>query len=366
LIGETVPSQKQLRWSQLRVGLTVVFAILVMGFLVFLMSGTSGLFSHTITLMCYVDNANGLRTGAPVRLSNVDIGNVHSIRIANHHDPKGNSTPVELNMQVNAKFQPFLHTDSKVQLSTSGVLGESFVDIDSNHATGPVAQNGAELPSEIVPDIQDVVRSSQSTLINVDTLVSRLDRVLTAVEDQKGSVGKLIYDQQLYNNLNSSVSQANKLLNDLSNGRGSLGKLMADDSFYQKANDTVDKLNTIADGINQGKGSIGKLVKDPSLYDNANQTLSKADQLMDSINRGEGGLGKFARDPEFARKLDLMVTNLAQITEQLQQGKGTAGKLLKDESLYNNADKMMVESQGLVKAIRQDPKKYLSIKMHVF
>jgi phospholipid/cholesterol/gamma-HCH transport system substrate-binding protein len=87
---------------------------------------------------------------------------------------------------------------------------------------------------------------------------------------------------------------------------------------------------------------------------------------MDSINRGEGGLGKFARDPEFARKLDLMVTNLAQITEQLQQGKGTAGKLLKDESLYNNADKMMVESQGLVKAIRQDPKKYLSIKMHVF
>jgi len=50
----------------------------------------------------------------------------------------------------------------------------------------------------------------------------------------------------------------------------------------------------------------------------------------------------------------------------LQQGKGTAGKLLKDESLYNNADKMMVESQGLVKAIRQDPKKYLSIKMHVF
>ena len=121
--------------------MTVVFAILVMGFLIFLMSGTSGLFSHTIDLYCYVDNANGLRTGAPVRLSSVDIGNVRSIHIVNHHDHLGNSTPVELRMQVNAKFQPFLHTDSKVLLSTSGVLGESFVDIDSNHAKGPVAQN---------------------------------------------------------------------------------------------------------------------------------------------------------------------------------------------------------------------------------
>ena len=361
-----MPSEKQLRWAQLRVGMTVVFAILVMGFLIFLMSGTSGLFSHTIDIFCYVDNANGLRTGAPVRLSSVDIGNVRSIHIVNHHDHLGNSTPVELRMQVNSKFQPFLHTDSKVLLSTSGVLGESFVDIDSNHAKGPVAQNGAELPSEMVPDIQDVVRSSQSTLINVDTLVSRMDRVLTAVEDQKGSVGKLIYDKQLYNNLNSSVAQANALLNDLSNGRGSLGKLMTDDSFYVKANATVDKLNSIADGITQGKGTVGKLVKDDSLYNNANQTLAKANQLMDSINRGEGGLGKFAKDPEFARKLDLMVTNLAQITDQLQQGKGTAGKLLKDDSLYNNADKMMAESQGLVKAIRQDPKKYLSIKLHIF
>ena len=360
-----MPSQKQLRWSQLRVGLTVVFAAVVLAFLVFLMSGTTGFFTPTMRIIAYTDNAGGLRTGAPVRLQSVDIGNVERIQIVDHKGEKG-ATPVEIVMKVNAKFQPFIHTDSKVLLSTSGVLGETFIDIDSTHAQGAVAPNNSELQSQDVPDLQDVVRSSQSTLQNVSILVSRLDRIVTAVEDQKGSVGKLIYDKQLYNNLNSSVAQVNGLLSDINNGRGSLGKLVTDDTLYTRANATIDKLNTIADNVNSGNGTIGKLIRDPSLYDNANQTLAKANQLMDGINRGEGGLGKFAKDPEFAKKLDLLVTNLSTISSELQAGHGTAGRLLKDPSLYDNADKMLVESRGLVTAIRQDPKKYLSIKLHVF
>jgi phospholipid/cholesterol/gamma-HCH transport system substrate-binding protein len=317
-------------------------------------------------LVSYVDNAGGLRTGAPVRLQSVDIGNVESIHIVNHRDASGASTPVEILMKVNAKFRPFIHTDSQVLLTTAGVLGETFIDIDSTQARGAVASNNSELPSKEVPDFEDVVRSSQSTLQNVNILVNRLDRIVSAVENQQGSVGELIYDKQLYNNLNSSVAQVNAMLNDINNGQGSLGKLISDDTLYTRATATIDKLNTVADNINQGNGTIGKLVRDPSLYDNANQTLAKANQLMDGINRGEGALGKFSKDPEFAKKLDLLVTNLSTISAELQAGKGTAGKLLKDPALYNNADQMLVATRGLLTAFRENPKKYLSIKLHVF
>jgi phospholipid/cholesterol/gamma-HCH transport system substrate-binding protein len=361
-----VPSQKQLHWAQLRVGLTVVIAAVVLAFLVFLISGTTGLFAPTLHYVTYTDSAGGLRNGAPVRLQSVDIGNVQSIRVVDHHDARGVSTPVRIDMKVNAKFQPFIHSDSQVLLSTSGVLGETYIDIDSTQAKGIVAQNNAELPSKAVPDIQDVVRTSQTTLQNVNVLIKRLDNIVSAVEDQHGSVGKLIFDKQLYNNMNSSVAQVNSMLTDINNGRGSLGKLMNDDTLYERAIATIDKLNTVADDVNSGKGSIGKLIHDPSLYDNANQTLAKANQLMEGINRGEGGLGKFAKDPEFAKKLDLLVSNLSSISSDLNAGQGTAGKLLKDPSLYNNADKMLVESNNLVKAIRQDPKRYLSIKLHIF
>ena len=81
-----MPSEKQVKWSQLRVGLTVLVALVTLAVLIFLMTGTTGLFTKKIMLRAYVDNAGGLRVGAPVRLEGVDIGNVIGIRVV--RDPK--------------------------------------------------------------------------------------------------------------------------------------------------------------------------------------------------------------------------------------------------------------------------------------
>ena len=361
-----MPSQKQLRWAELRVGITVVFASIVLMFLIFLMGGATGFLKPTLRLYAYVQNASGLRNGAPVRLQSVDIGNVNKIRIVDHHSASGASTPVQIVMKINAKFRPFLHTDSQMLLTTQGVLGETFVDIDSTHATGPVVSNDSELAVKEVPDLQDVISSSQGTLENINVLIQRLDRIVGAVEDQKGSVGKLIYDKQLYDNLNHSVSQVNSMLNDINGGRGSLGKLLNDDTLYQRATTAIDKVNTIADTVNGNQGTVGKLLHDPALYDNANRTMVNANELINGMNRGEGSLGMMAKDKEFARKLDLLVTNLSSIASELQGGKGSAGKLMKDAALYDNMNKVMVETRDLIGAVRTNPKKYLTIHLKLF
>jgi phospholipid/cholesterol/gamma-HCH transport system substrate-binding protein len=40
--------------------------------------------------------------------------------------------------------------------------------------------------------------------------------------------------------------------------------------------------------------------------------------------------------------------------------------LLKNPSLYNNTDQMLIETRSLVRAIRENPKKYLTIHFRVF
>jgi phospholipid/cholesterol/gamma-HCH transport system substrate-binding protein len=351
-----------LHWSELRVGLTVLFASVTLTVLIFLMSGTTGMFTPKITLKSYFDNASGLRLGAPVRLEGVDIGNVDAIRIVRDNP----LTPVEVTMKVSSKFDYALHKDSIASLNTAGVLGETYVDIDSSQAKAGAARNGDVLPIHNRPDFQDVVRSGQSTLENLQTLLLRLDRILTTVESGKGSVGKLINDPSLYDRLNATVGDLQVIINKVGEGQGSLGKLFNDDALYNKANATIDKLSVIADDLNQGKGTAGKFLKDPALYDNANKTIAEARQVIEQVNAGKGALGKFARDEEFAKKLDNTVTKLSAISDRLEAGEGSVGKLLKDPSVYNHTDQMLIESRELVKAIRQDPKKYLSIKLHVF
>lgn len=359
-----MPSQKQLKWSQLKVGVTVIAASLTLGLLLFLMSGTSGLFTSRIKLTSYFNNAGGLRKGAPVRLSGVDIGNVIDMRIV--QDPSKRLTPVEVTMKVSTKYGFNLRRDSVCLLRTSGVLGETFVDLDSSQATGPPAQAGDTLATREQADLEDVVVSSQSTLQNMDALLKRADRIMAFAESGKGSLGKLIYDPTLYNRFSATVADFQTIVEQISKGQGSLGALISRNDAYDKFIATLDKMNGVIDDIQAGKGTAGKILKDPALYDNANETIANIKKLTDDINAGKGTLGKLTKDEELAKKLDNLISKLSELSTELEAGQGTAGKLFKDEALYNNANQMLVESQDLVKAIRENPKKYLSIKLHIF
>ncbi len=359
-----MPSQKQLKWSQLRVGITVIIASLTLGFLLFLMSGTAGILTPRITLHSYFDNAEGLRVGAPVRLSGVDIGNVTNVRIVPDKDKQ--QTPVEITMKVSTKYSYGMRRDSVTSLETAGVLGETYIDIDSSQAVGPPAQDGDTLPTQVHPDFNQVVRASQGTLQNLDALLKRADRILAFAESGKGSLGKLIYDPTLYNRFSATVAEFQKIVEQVGNGEGSLGALISRREAYDKFIATLDKMNAVIDDLQQGKGTAGKFLKDPALYNNANDTIANVKKLTEDINAGKGTIGKLSKDEELAKKLDTTITKLSQLTTELEAGQGTAGKLIKDETLYNNANQMLVETRDLVKAIRENPKKYLSIKLHIF
>ena len=359
-----MPSQKQLKWSQLKVGLTVLAASITLGILILLMSGTGGIFTHKILLKSYFDNAGGLREGAPVRLQGVDIGNVTKIRVV--PDPSLKLTPVEVLMKVNTKYHASLRRDSTTTLSTAGVLGETYLDIDSAQARGPEAQEGDILPTREAPQIEDVVRASQSTLQNLEALEKRVDRILAFVESGQGSIGKVIYDPGLYNRLNSTVAQFQALVADISSGKGSLGKLLVSDELYQNANTTINKLNAIIDDLNAGKGTAGKFLKDPALYNTAQATMANVKQLTDDVNAGKGPLGALAKDQELAAKLKNTMSKLSDLMDRLNSGQGSIGKLLQDESVYNHTDELLQETRELIKAVRQNPKKYLTIHLKLF
>jgi phospholipid/cholesterol/gamma-HCH transport system substrate-binding protein len=359
-----VPSEKQVRWSELRVGLTVIFASITLAVLIFVMTGTTGLFTRKILLHTFVDNAGGLRVGAPVRLEGVDIGNVTGIRVV--RDPKRHLAPVDVTMKITTKYEDTMKDDCEASLNTAGVLGEVFVDVDCRQAKGKPLQTGDTLPTRDVPQLQDVVRATQGTIENVNVLLNRVDDIVAHIQNGEGSIGKIIYDQELYNRANDTLKELQEVAQQINSPQGSIGKLINSDELYNKANTAVDKLNGIIDQINGGQGTVGKFLKDPTLYDNANKTIAQANSLITDINAGKGTLGMLTKNEELAHKVDNSVTRLNNILDRLDKGEGTAGKILKDPSLYNNADQMLVETRDLIAAVRKDPKKYLTIHLKLF
>jgi phospholipid/cholesterol/gamma-HCH transport system substrate-binding protein len=358
-----VPSRKEIQWSQLRVGSLVAAATAVLIVLIFLMSGSSGgLFAKKVLLRCYFENAAGVKNGAPVTLEGVTIGNVIHIRVV----PDRNPTPVEVTMQVGHEYLRDLHVDSKASIAQAGVLGDSYIDIDSTRASGPPPANNAELMPGGSPSIQDVIRNSSSSIDEIHALTLKVETLVDSLNSKKGTAGELINDPVLGRKITQIATDLATITSAISEGKGSLGKLVNDDTLYARANSAIDKLDKISTDLNEGKGTAGKLLKDDTLYNNLNGAVANVNQLVSEINSGKGAMGKIAKDPAFAQKLDDTVTRLDSILKGVDEGKGTLGQLMQNRTLYDHADQALDQTQQLVKSIRDDPKKYLVIRLKMF
>ena len=60
------------------------------------------------------------------------------------------------------------------------------------------------------------------------------------------------------------------------------------------------------------------------------------------------------------------MTRLDSILSSVDEGKGTIGQLLQNRALYDHADQTLDQAQQLVKGMREDPKKYLVIRLKLF
>lgn len=361
-----MPSQQEVRWSQLKVGVIVLVAAVVLVTLLFLMTSSSGLgiFSHKITVTTYFENSAGLKEGAAVELQGVTIGTVKSIAVTN--DPARKLTPVQVVMKLDTKYQQNLKKDSKASLSTVGVLGDTVVDINSQYAVGPQLQSGDEMKTLETPNLQDVVKASQGTIESLNVILAKMNTIVDNLQNGKGSVGQLINNPDLYNKANATVDELHKLAANLNSGKGSVGKLMNDDQMYNRLNSAVGRMDSLVAGLQNGQGTAGKLLKDETLYNNLNSTLAQANQLLTDANQGKGAIGLLAKDEKFRAQLSDTLAQVNSLVAGVDRGRGTLGKLATDDTAYTNLNKLLTESTTLVTTIRQDPKKYLTIHLKIF
>lgn len=358
-----MPSRKEIKWAQLKVGALILVGIAILIGLIFLMSGsTGGLFSRKLTLRSYFSNASNLKNGAPVALEGVTIGNVTRIRIV----PDRNPFPVEVTMQVDEKSASALHTDSTTSIAQAGVLGDSYVDISSEHASGPAPSNHAELKARNVPSIQQVVDTSQDALQQASTMMKKVDAILDTLNSKHGTMGEMINDPKLYRHLAQVAENLDTITQRLADGKGALGKLMTDEAMYAKLDRTIDRLDVISQSLAEGHGSMGKLLHDETLYNNLNAAVENTNKLVEGIDQGKGALGMLTQDPAFAKRLDDTVASMDALVEGLNAGKGTLGQMVVNRSMYDHIDATADETQKLIKSIRENPKKYLVIHMRVF
>lgn len=359
-----MPARADLRWSQLKVGILIAVAIAFLIVIIFLMTGEGGWFSGNLRIATYVNDAAGLRPGGLVNLAGVRIGNVTAVTLA--PNPPNPSLPVRVEMSVSNREGAWLRADSVAELGAVNPLGETMVNIDRGSPASPPAVNGTVLPSQVATGISQLMVSSHTMLQNANAIVERLGALLDQIQNGQGSVGKLLYSEELYDRFDDIAKNVQQLTDSMARGQGTVGKLMTSDALYAKLNTTLDRLNSTLDKVENGNGTLAKLVNDPSLYNHANELVTNLNRTTTAINSGQGTLGMLLRDQTMANKLRDTTARLDSLLAGLQAGKGTAGQFMTNPSLYNHLESLSTELRTMVAAFRQHPKKYLTIQLKIF
>lgn len=294
------------------------------------LSGGVDVFKKGYALHADFKTVQNLKAGDPVKMAGVRIGRVTAFEFI--------EDGVRVSMKINDDQK--VRTDSVATIQSAGLVGENFVSLTLGAAPNTF-------------NAEDVLQTREQPDLNA--IMAKLDNVAGGIENlTKSFSGDSIQNVlgPMTDFLNQNNPKITAILGDLEvvsgnlrEGKGTMGKFLADDSLYNEGTATMTNLNlalTDARGLfADAKGSLEKVTgtfeEAQTIFGDLKTTLSSAQSTIDQVNAGQGTLGKLLKDEALYSETTSAMSTLREIFEKINTGQGSAGKLVNDPDLYKNA-----------------------------
>jgi len=299
-----------------RLGIFVALAVVAAVVIIEMLGGPEH-FMRGYHLSALFDNVQELKVGDRVKMAGVEVGRVEKIQL------DGERAQVIMKMKHNIQVK----TDSVATIKFTGLMGQNFVSLDFGTAS-TFATDGTVLASKEQPDLSVVMTKIDDVATGVQNLTKSFSGL--KIDELLGPFIDFMKDNRAP--LTATISNVNSVTYQISQGKGTVGKLIYDQTLYDSALATVTNLQTtmadaqvtiahareIVDQINAGQGTVGKLVKDPRLYNETTEAMVNAKEILQKVNQGQGSVGKLINDQEFYKNAKLTLQKLDKATEGLE------------------------------------------------
>ena len=250
---------------QARLGLVILLGIVAtIGFL-FVIASKGNLLANTFALQARFERVAGLKEGAAVFYNGISVGRVEEVAL-----PLAPGEPITVRMLIDEKARNLIREDSRALIQTDGLVGNVIVALtDGTLARPQVAENG-QIEGVDPFDISQVSDRLFASVARFDSVTVQLTGIMTDVRSGQGSLGRFLYDEQLYD---ASVATTTELQTTLQTLQArSEGLLVVAENASNGVNDLLFR-------VNNGQGTIARFLNDDRVY---TSFLATADQLQQS------------------------------------------------------------------------------------
>lgn len=282
--------------SGARLGLFVFLGTILLVIAIFLIGNKSSLFASTFTVKAYFKNIEGLRTGAPVRLSGIDVGSVSSIEIAS--DTTGR---VVVSMEIKTDVQHFIRVDSRAAIETEGLVGNKIIVVTVGSSSANIVNDGGLILAKEPVSMAALFEQGEGTLRYIKDISRDFSEIVAKINQGQGTIGRLINDEALYNSANQITLSADRSLNSITSRLDEVSDIIIDltgefETIIASSDSAIKNINSIIVDVKQGRGLLGALVSHKSTFsDSLTMVLTN---LVSTTYGIREGATKFAENME--------------------------------------------------------------------
>ncbi len=219
------------------------------------------------------------------------------------------------------------------------------------------------------PKTAGLAGEAERTLAEARAAAERVNRILREVEEGRGTLHALIYDEgRVLKDLESLLGRAGTVLGGVERGEGALGLLLKDPETARAVRHVVTAADGLAQAVDRARTEdsvLRALLGDPALAADLRETARSFREVTGRLARGEGvlgaltqpggeasvkqatdalarlgrlvdGLGEDAKLGETLADLRQAMADLRAITGRIESGEGTLGGLVQDPTVYEN------------------------------
>ena len=358
-----MPSKDKVSFAQLKVGILGIVALACIALLVFLLTGNMHWFQKDIPLHVYTSDASGLANGAPVRINGIQAGKVDKVALSGETNP---ARVIKIDFHVTEDMLKQIPSDSIATISSDNLLGSTkFLQVNKGTHADTISPN-AFVKSADTKQFDALVAQGFGVIDSLQAILEKVQTIVGDVENGKGTIGKLLVDQTLYNSLTATVSQVQLLVTTLNSKTGTIGHLINDNALYGQIQTVVNRIDQVTQDLQNGKGTAGLILKDPKMYNDLDNAIGQLNTILSDLNAGKGTAGQLLKSDKIAKQVSTSLDKVNLTLDKMNSGQGTIGQLLVNPQLYDETTGTLRELHGTLQDFRANPKKFLSIKLHIF
>jgi phospholipid/cholesterol/gamma-HCH transport system substrate-binding protein len=338
-----MPSPRQVNWAKFRSSAVILAALLILGTLCFLLTGGTILEPKT-AIYLYLPDATGVAVGSPVRVDGIGVGKVVLVELSGSNEPK---RVVKVTMSIGRDRLVSITDDATAETISDTIIGDKFISITSGTGARHLMPGG-EIQFKSSGDLMqrlDIAQFQQQMHL--------IEVLLDDIEQGKSPLGEFIMGDTIYNDLRNKIAELQRDIHVAADTTTAVGQALFTDAPYRQILEPLRQLDESLALLQAGQGTGGQLLHDNQQY---TQALAQVADLRRSIGSLHGS--EMMTSP---KAYDDWTRQAAGIIRQVDEF--NAGSLLTTSAAYDNLQGMAKEVQTTAKEFRENPQKFLRIKL---